>query len=814
MAQSNPSSTVDFSRTYLAALDQLDKRVQSSTFKFFSIFVSIFGSLALFYVFIGQFVWFSYIYLGLASLTLVVFLAQEGYLGYFGFLKNYLNKVHFASSNLVDYLELSLYRDLKRYKDSISSSELALILLSHPEINVLFWRLEIDASWLKEVLVKEKGIMLPIQEILSDSFLLSQSLGRKQIDIYSVLLCLIKKDPFLASVVDQQKVTDMDLALLSRWFEQKPESLFEVKFTGGVARDWTVGYSPILDRLATNLSFATITDWEILAHQNAKEELKKVLIESRRGNVLLVGRPGVGKHSLTIALAKDLTEGNCPYQLAYKRILEIQMEQVFTLGKDAAGIRELFGEVLNEVFGAGDVILYFDDFAVLAGGGEALGKANLVDLILPYLKNPNFRVIAAISQNDYEHYLAQEEALLEEFNVIDIKEPSWAENILILEGLASILEAKSQIFFTYLALKQLMDLAQRYFWQEPFPIKSIHLLEKISQHALTRGKTLLNQDLINEIFEEISKIKVGKIKPEEKALLINLEKILHQRIVNQEEAIKSLSESIRIKRAGVTSGVKPIGSFLFLGPTGVGKTETAKTLAESYFGSEHAMIRFDMSEFQNKQDVYRFIGDPVTNLPGQLTEAVKENPFSLILLDEIEKAHPDILNLFLQVLDEGFITDVFGQKVYFTNHILIATSNAGSDFLVSLLKKNMAFQQITEKLADHLIEERLFRAEFLNRFDKVIYFKPLGEKELMEIANLKISKLKKELYERKRLELEVEEAAIKELAHLGYKPEYGARELERVIREKIEALIAQKIIERGQESGRISIALSDLESRG
>jgi len=808
------SMKVDFSKTYLSSLLSLDNKINSSIFKIFSYLSSIFGILALFYITIGEFIWPSYLYKALSCFLLVTFLINLGYLGYYGFLKNFLSKVHFISDNLADFLELALYRDLKEYKEAIYSSDLGLELLKYPEINLFLWRLEIDTSWLRDVLFKNKGTLLKMEDLLYSAFLIALSLGKSQIDKYSLFLALLRKDPFLASLVNKENIEEFDLFLLAKWFDEKKEGFFDLKFTGGIAKDWAVGYSPLLDRFAYNLAFAALENWEILAHKNLKEDLKKVLLESRRGNILLVGRPGIGKRSLAIALAKDLAEGKCPYSLAYKRILEVQMDQLFTVGKDAAGIRGLFGEIIDDVYRAGDAILYFDDFSVVIGGGEALGKADLSDLIIPYLKDPRFRIIASISRSDFEHYVSRKEALLEEFNVIEVKEPTYSENILILEGLAAIIEGETSALFSYLALKQILDLSHRYIWQEPFPLKSIHLLEKVAQNSLSKGINLIRKEVVSDAFEEITKIKVGKIKTEERGKLINLEKILHQRVVDQDEAIKAIAEAIRMRRAEVTlESRKPIGSFLFLGPTGVGKTETAKTLAETYFGSDHLMIRFDMSEYQNKFDVYRFIGDPKSGLPGQLVEAVKNNPFALILLDEIEKAHPDILNLFLQVLDEGFITDVFGQKIYFTNHLIIATSNAGSNFLVSLLQKNLSYQQITSALSDFLIKEGIFKAEFLNRFDKIIYFKPLTENELFEIAKLKISALSRELYERKRLELEVDEGALRILSRMGYKPEFGARELERVIREKIEALVAKRIIEKGIERGKLVITSNDLKNQ-
>ncbi|MCD6195010.1 ATP-dependent Clp protease ATP-binding subunit [bacterium] len=803
---------INFNRSYLSLLDKVEKQIQKPLFRFLIYLLTFIGAGGIFYLLIGICFWPSDTYLGLALLALLFFVLLEGYLGYYGFLKNYIGKVHFHSANLVDYLNLNLYRIFREESENIRVPELMLRLMQEKKVLLFLQRLELSPSWLKEILLKEKEPRFALKNLLEESLALAFSLGEKRVDELIVFLLLLEIFPLTASILHRQRIERKDLILLYRWFKnKKSKKIFQVRFTGGIARDWTIGYSPILDRFAVNLAYLKTAEWETLAHRELKEELENVLIQSRKGNVLLVGKPGIGKRSLVIALAQDLKKGICPFSLAYKRILEIKMEQVLTSGKDEAGIRSLFGEILNDVFRAGDVILYFDDFSVLCGGGRALGKANLIDLILPYLKHPAFQIIASISPGDYEHYIVQNQSLMESLNFIEIKEPNYIENFLILEGAALTLESKSQLFFSYLALRQIIELSERYFWQEPFPIKSIHLLEKISQKAVGRGVVFITKETVSRFFEEITKIKVGEVREEEKTILLHLEEILHERIVDQKEAIKLLAEAIRIRRAGIKQERKPMGSFLFLGPTGVGKTETAKAITEAYFGSEGAMVRFDMSEFQNKKDVYRFIGHFETNFPGELIEAVKQNPSGVILLDEFEKAHPDILNLFLQVLDEGFLTDVFGQKVYFTNHIIIATSSAGSNYLVELLKKYKNYKEVSKKLVDYLIQERVFRAELLNRFNKVIVFKPLGPKEIYQIAELKLAKLKEEIYRSKRIELEVAPEVLQKLAKAGFKPEFGARELERVIREKIESLVAQKIIQGQLKAGaKIVIRTKDL----
>jgi len=304
----------------------------------------------------------------------------------------------------------------------------------------------------------------------------------------------------------------------------------------------------------------------------------------------------------------------------------------------------------------------------------------------------------------------------------------------------------------------------------------------------------------------------GKMEAREKKVLLKLEELIHQRIVNQEEAVREIASSLRRARAEISTRHKPMGSFLFLGPTGVGKTETAKALSEYYFGSEKRIIRIDMSEFQQIKDISRLIGSP-EHEEGLLTTAVRENPFSLVLLDEIEKAHPDILNLFLQVLDEGFLTDGVGRKVYFRHTIIIATSNAGSDIILERLKEKTDWSEFKEKLLGYLFEKGLFRPEFINRFDGVVVFKPLRNEDLLKIAHLLLEKIKKGLKE-KGIDFIITEALKKRIAELSYKPEFGAREMRRVIQRNVENPLASALLSgKLKEGDRVEIDPKDFSLR-
>jgi ATP-dependent Clp protease ATP-binding subunit ClpA len=296
---------------------------------------------------------------------------------------------------------------------------------------------------------------------------------------------------------------------------------------------------------------------------------------------------------------------------------------------------------------------------------------------------------------------------------------------------------------------------------------------------------------VAKVVRDKTKIPVGEIEIKERTILLNLEKSIHQRIIDQEEAVKEVSTALRRARAEVTVRKGPMGVFLFLGPTGVGKTETAKALAEIYFGAEERMIRLDMSEFQNVADIPRFIGAP--GQEGLLTTPVRENPFSLILLDELEKAHPNILNLFLQVFDEGHLTDGSNRKVDFKNAVIIATSNAGYQVILQALKQNMEWSKVKEIILDYLFAEGLFRPEFINRFDAVVIFKPLSKENLLDIAELLLQKLRKTLKE-KAIDFVITKELEEKIVELGYDPKFGAREMRRVIQDKVENVLAKAIL--------------------
>jgi len=362
---------------------------------------------------------------------------------------------------------------------------------------------------------------------------------------------------------------------------------------------------------------------------------------------------------------------------------------------------------------------------------------------------------------------------------------------MILENSVLVLEHKYKRFVSFPALREIVSLSKRYMSSIPFPKSAMGLLDEVMIHAAsTKDKVILPKH-VAQIVSEKTEIPVGEIKVKEKEVLLNLEKLIHQRIINQDQAVNEVSAALRRARADFTVRKGPMGTFLFLGPTGVGKTEACKALAQIYFGSEDKMIRLDMSEFQNVTDIPRLIGSPGEE--GFLTTQVRERPFSLILLDEIEKAHKNILNLFLQVLDEGFLTDGLGRKIDFKNAIIIATSNAGYQIILQALQDKTDWSEVRQKLLDYLFEEAIFRPEFINRFDAAVVFSPLSKENLLGIAELLLQKLKKNL-KAKEIEFVITTSLKEKIVELGYNPTFGAREMRRVIQDKIENVLASALL--------------------
>lgn len=452
--------------------------------------------------------------------------------------------------------------------------------------------------------------------------------------------------------------------------------------------------------------------------------------------------------------------------------------------------------ILVEVSHAGDVVLFVPNIENLAGALQG-GKFDITGLLSQNLKDINLQIIGTSNRASYHKFIEDKPAFADTFEVIDVHEPNQDQTIRILEEASTIIESKTGVIVTYSAIKKAVELSERYMIDKVLPGKAIDLVDQAAASISRLGKNLLESSDIERVITEKTNVPAGLATEDEKEKLMKLETVLHERIVSQDEAINAISQAVKRSRTLKRDSKKPIGVFLFLGPTGVGKTETAKALAEVYYGSENRIIRLDMSEFNQENSIYRLIGAPPGlsefKEGGQLTEAVRVNPFSLILLDELEKAHPKILEVFLAIFDEGRITDSSGRPISFTNTIIVATSNAGADLIRERIKTNST-NNLKQELIESLLTDHTFKPEFINRFDDVIVYKPLTPEEVAKVVEFMLKKLALRM-ERQDIDVKFSPEVISFLAKIGYDPTFGARPLQRSIQDQVEVKLSQAILE-------------------
>ena len=529
----------------------------------------------------------------------------------------------------------------------------------------------------------------------------------------------------------------------------------------------------------------------MIGHKEEIEMVENILSRKGLRNALIVGNPGTGRNIIIHAVIKKSLTGKSTKEINGKKFVELDLVSLAADIESFEQSEKIIATCLNEAQRAGNVILILNDFHNFVGGEKKAGLIDISSIILPYLTNSSFPMICVTDYQGFNKNIEKKAELIKLFEKVEVKELTPDETMLIIEDKVFGLEQEYDKFISYPALKEIIRLSERYI-PYSFPQKAISLLKDsfVFSNKYTDDRIILPEH-IDQIVSAKTQIPVGKIRSKEKEVLLDLENILKKRIISQEEAIKEVSAALRRARSGVQSKKGPMGSFLFLGPTGVGKTETAKALAEAYFGSEERMIRLDMSEFQRIDDIPRLIGGE--NQEGILTTKVKEDPFSLVLLDEIEKAHPDILNLFLQVLDEGYLNDYLGRKVSFNNTIIIATSNAGYQIILEALKENKKMEEIKKELLDFIFKNSIFRPEFINRFDGVVVFKSLTQDDLIKIIQLQLEKIQKTLAE-KHIEIIITEELKRKIVELSFNPIFGAREIKRTIQDKVENPIANALL--------------------
>jgi len=709
--------------------------------------------------------------------------------------------------NLAEFLSYEVAKAVWEAKNS-STHFFYYLLRDNPELNFVFNRALLSLKDIKKIL-KQYLKKIPnettepspeFQAIILDSLKIAERKGHLRVEVGDMLTALSKYDLIFRKILIDANLKVQDIENLSWWLEFLEEKTAERKKfwewknlikKGSLAKEWTAGYTITLDRFSMDLSEMVKKQGfpETVGHQKEISAMERIL--SRReskNNVLIVGESGSGRKSMIQALTIKSVLGESLPEINYKRVAQLDLPALISQVKSQEEIASILDTIFKEVITAGNIILVIDEFHNFVGEISRAGTFDISGVISPYLPLLSFQIVAITTFEGLHKNIEQNSSILSLFEKVEVSEISERETLLLLENLALNLEVKYKKFISYPALRDIINYCLKYITSAPFPEKAMNLLDEVMVYLTQTKDRILLPKHVAKIVSEKTQIPVGEVEAKEKEILLNLETVLHRKIINQEEAVKEVSAALRRARADLTIRKGPMGCFLFLGPTGVGKTETSKALAEIYFGSENRMIRLDMSEFQNVTDTPRLLGSPEEE--GLFTTQVRERPFSLILLDEIEKAHPNILNLFLQVLDEGHLTDGLGRKVDFKNSIIIATSNAGYQVILEALKKDKAMPEIKDELLDFLFKEGIFRPEFINRFDAVIVFKSLTKENLLDIAELLLQKLKKNLKE-KEIEFVITQPLKEKIMELGYRPVFGAREMRRVIQDKIENVLAQ-----------------------
>ena len=610
----------------------------------------------------------------------------------------------------------------------------------------------------------------------------------------------------------------------------------------------------------------------VIGRQKEIERVIQILSRRTKNNPVLLGEPGVGKTAVAEGLAQEIAKGNVPELLKGKRVVSLDLSSVVAGAKYRGEFEERLKKAMEEIIKAGNVILFVDEMHTIIGAGAAEGAIDAANILKPSLARGELQLIGATTLNEYRKYVEKDAALERRFQPVTVGEPSVQETIEILKGIREKYEAHHGVKISDKAIIAAAKMSSRYITDRFLPDKAIDLVDeacsrvrlgaltappeikeleaeleniaaekkeainsqdfekaallrdnekekndKLSslrekwQNQTTQSAGEIGEEEIAEIISGWTGIPVKKLAEEESERLRNLEAVLHQRVIGQEDAVSAVSKAIRRGRVGLKDPKRPIGSFIFLGPTGVGKTELSKALTEALFGDEEALIRVDMSEYMEKHSVSKMVGSPPGYVGfdegGQLTEKVRRKPYSVILFDEIEKAHPDVFNILLQILDDGQLTDSQGRRVDFKNCVIIMTSNVGArnisepkslGFATAAQSRETVNKNIRSNVMDEL--KKMFRPEFLNRVDDIIVFSQLSEEEIGKIALVMLEGLKNRLAQND-ISVSIDESAVSLLAKEGFDPVYGARPLRRAITAKVEDLFAEEMLDGKIERG-------------
>ena len=772
------------------------------------IFGLFFISALLILCFLTPFVWLAIpLFIGYSSFeyALLFFLIL-----YLFFILSNLDKPNNKISEITDSGFLNSFRPQAKYflEKAVNNHRSALTsLLKQKNIVYLLEKAELNEKELIEKLPQSPKIL--IDNLVGKTFDIARENGSRYVELEHLFIALIQSIPNVDVVLSIYN-SDSDLIKQTAfWIVDEREYLaqvyiwqddYEMPPLGGIGRGMLGRVTPMLDLVSVDLT-KEVQSGRVDKVIGREEEIKKIseLLDSSKGNVLVIGNPGCGKTTILKGIAYKIITGTEYKTLKNKRIVSLDVGALIS-GADSPGqIAENVTQVMEEAEGSGDIILFIDEIQNLVTGlGQASGDQSVVFSMLEnHLVNERLRFIGATSMENYRKYIEPNEVISRLFQIVEVDESSKVDTIKILEHRAKKYERKYRILITYPALKKCVDLSEKLIHERVLPDKALDVLTRAATTVKDTTKKLSSIDVTAEV-AEMTNIPITSISQDETQKLLNIGAEMKKRVIGQDHAIDKIAQALQRARTGIRDEKKPIASFLFVGTTGVGKTETAKTLAASYFGDEKTMIRLDMSEFQQIDAMSRLIGSPDGSTNGILTDAVRTKPFSLLLIDEIEKAHPNILLMFLQVLDEGRLTDTSGNEADFTNTIIICTSNVGTKSIQATSEAGGTYDQMAEAAIVDIRNK--FAPEFLNRFTGIIIFNPLSMDSIRKITNIMLNKVRT-IADEKGIKLDFKPELIDKLIEKGYSPEWGARPLARAIEDSVETHLALKILKKEISAG-------------
>ena len=746
---------------------------------------------------------FGWFVLGCASIPFVIYLWGEDELIHVPPLKNPKTVDGLFASEILGRMKIQNIdlKELGALSTKVASSQFFLV------------RFSISPNMV--VSMAESLGNVTLEQVFEEADNLRKKYLRSEITGAMIMVAIILLHPSKEGILANVHITTDDLIAGFDWYyniDKLIEEANKPKKTGGLARDWAFGYIPTLSMFGTNISdvgHQMMISTDFPSRSEIVDKMIDILSSNGTQNVALIGGHGSGKTAIVQSFADRLLDGNnkVPQNLKYHQVYVLDASRLISAASSRSNLETLIRRILIEANRAKNIILCLDNAQVFFE--ESAGTIDISNSIEQILETGAVRLILTMDEQKFLKISQNKPSLTNSLNRIKVAPTNFDDTMRILEDDIISIEYKRNITYTYQALKRSYDLASRYIYDIVMPGQASKLLKEAANYAVNQ---VVSEESIIKTVESTMNVKVGNASSvEEKEKLLHLEELIHQRMINQTKAVSAVANAIRRARSGVRNQDRPIGTFLFLGPTGVGKTELAKALSEIYFNGENNLIRIDLNEYVMAEDVNRLIASGAEN-PNSLTAQVMKNPFSVILLDEIEKAHPNVLTTLLQLLDEGILRDFNNREISFRDSIVIATSNAMADRIREYIERGYNLDQFEDKFVSELISNGDFKTEFLNRFDEIVIFRPLNQGELRQVIDLILKGVNKTL-EPQHLFIEVDDDAKDFLVEKGYDPRLGARPMRRIVQKSVENIIAKKMLANEAAPGStLRITLEEVEN--